>query len=387
MSTPTMRFHRACTSGQSKDLQRSVTDRPQRVLIVRPSALGDVSRTVPVLVTLRRSMPHAHIDWLVHEAFADTVRYHPDLDGVVAFPRKRFSTAWCRPQIAAEAMAWCTNNLRAARYDLAFDFQGLFRSGFFTWLTSAPRRVGFANAREMAWLGYSRRHRIDPRGHTVDRMLALAEAEGFESLPDMRLYLGADDRRWLDAWLLEHGGSGPYACIAPTARWRCKCWPIEKYAQIARRLLDTGLAGHRLIILAAPGERQQARSLLDALGNNPHVLAPQTTVGQMMAVLSRTRVLIANDSAPLHVAVGFDRPVVAIFGPTDPALVGPYRRSESVVRPKGVSGGDVHYRRYRDDQSLIAQVTVEAVWEKIVHQIGESDPSASRDPSSADLEP
>ena len=164
-----------------------------RVLIIRPTALGDVVRTVPALVSLRAAMPQARIDWLVHDAYADAIRHHPALDGVIEFPRRRFGRAWTSPAIARELWRW-TASLRRARYDLVFDLQGLARSGWFTFVTGAARRVGFANAREGAWLGYNRRHRVDAEVHAVDRMLALLEAEGVPVQRDMRLYLGDADR-------------------------------------------------------------------------------------------------------------------------------------------------------------------------------------------------
>ncbi len=340
-----------------------------RVLIIRPSALGDVSRTVPALVTLRHAMPDAQIDWLVSEAFAPVIRHHPALDHVVSFPRRRFASIGYNPRVAAEALAWA-RSLRARRYDLVFDLQGLLRSGLFAKLTGATQRVGFANARELAWLGYNRRHHVNTCTHTVDRMLALLQAEGHTPSHDTRLYLADDDKSWLDRWLQDHNGDGLYTCIAPIARWRCKCWPIENYLQIARRLLDTGKVGSHIVIITAPQERPHAQLMIDAFADNPNVLFPQTTVGQMMALISHASLMVCNDSAPLHIAVGFDRPIAAIFGPTDPALVGPYRRDDTVVRPPAhAMPANLNYRKHRDDQTLIAKVAVDEVWDRVLSQI------------------
>ncbi len=343
-------------------------DKP-RVLIIRPSALGDVSRTVPALVTLRHAMPDAQIDWLVSETFAPVIRPHPALNNVVTFPRRRFASIGYNPRVATEALAWA-RSLRARRYDLVFDLQGLLRSGIFAKLTGAVQRVGFANAREFAWLGYNRRHHVDADTHTVDRMLALLQAAGYTPSHDTRLYLADDDQQWLDSWLKDHLDDEPYTCIAPIARWRCKCWPIENYTQIARKLLDTGKAGSHIVVVTAPDERPHAQPLIDAFAGNPNVLFPQTTIGQMMALISRTALMVCNDSAPLHIAVGFDRPIAAIFGPTDPAQVGPYRRDDTVVRPPAHAiPANLNYRKHRDDQTLIAQVTVDEVWGKVLEQI------------------
>lgn len=344
-------------------------DPPQRVLIVKPSALGDVCRTAPALATLSRALPHARIDWMVRELFADVVRYHPALSAVVDFPRKRFANAWRSPAVLAEAVAWA-GQLRRRQYDLVVDLQGLFRTGLFTRLTCSPQRVGFANAREGAWLGYNQRHWIDPKMHAVDRMLGLLEAAGYPGERDMRLYVGEQDQHWLDGYLDEHGGRGaPYACLAPTARWLCKCWPIEHHIDIGRRLLDSGIAGNRLIVIAAPDERARVQPLLDAFRGDRRVSLPTTSVGQMMAIVAGAALIVCNDSAPLHMAVGFDCPLVAVFGPTNPALAGPYRRDDCVVQPEGIRPPDMTRYRHRNDQRLIAQVTVDAVWRKVVEQL------------------
>lgn len=347
---------------------------PGRVLIVRPTALGDVARTVPVLVTLRRAYPEAHIDWLVAKVFAPAVRDHPMLDGVVEFDRKALAKFGFSP--GATGAGWrFVQLLREKNYDAVYDLQGLFRSGLFTRLTSARRRVGFANAREAGWLGYNVRHRVDAKRHTVDRMLGLLEADGLEPVHDMRLYLAERDKAWLDTFKHEHGiGEAGYACIAPTARWGCKCWPIERYGEVARRMIEQGVAGDKLVIIASPDEREKVLPIFEVLMGNGaaggdlrgRVVFPVTQVGQMMALLSAARVLVCNDSAPLHVAVGFDRPVVALFGPTDPALVGPYRKESSVLRPPDAEQFKSNYRRHVDDPTLIARITVDEVWAKLV---------------------
>ncbi len=364
-------------------------DAPRRVLIVRPTALGDVARTVPVLATLRKAYPHAHIDWLVARAFAPAVRNHPMLNGVVEFDRKQLAHFGLSP--AATKAGWRFGKLlKEKNYDTVYDLQGLFRSGLFTRLTRARRRVGFANARELGWLGYNIRHHVDASLHTVDRMLGLLQADGLEPVHDMQLYLAEQDKTWLETFKREHGiGDAGYACIAPTARWGCKCWPIERYGEIARRMIEQSVAGDKLVIIASPDEREKVLPIYEVLMGNgaggglsgtagtsgaggtsggdlrERVVFPVTRVGQMMALLSEPRVLVCNDSAPLHVAVGFNRPVVALFGPTNPARVGPYRKASSVLRPPDADKFKSNYRRHMDDPTLIAKISVEEVWGKV----------------------
>ncbi len=343
-----------------------VTRSIRKLLIVRPSALGDVARTVPAAASLRRLLPQARIDWLVQDTYADAVAHHPGVDHVVAFPRQRFGRIWRSGREVRHAWQWA-GQLKRAGYDAVVDLQGLFRSGLFTWLTRSPLRIGFRNTREMAHCAYNRAHVVDAKLHTVDRMLALLEAEGCPPVHDMQLYVPPDDAQWADRYLHENSlADRPFVALAPTAQWRCKCWPLDRFTEVARRLLQHNLVD-RVVVLAAPRERAYVQPMLDALGEQ--ALLPSTSFGQVMAIILRCRGLIANDSAPLHIAVGFAKPLVAIFGPTDPALVGPYRRADTVVQPPDIAGRDLtNYRSRRDDQSIISKVTVQMVWEKLQQQ-------------------
>ena len=355
-----------------------MTASPRRVLIIRPSALGDVSRSVAALATLRRAWPRARIDWLVTDSCAAAIQHHPMLDQVVTFARDRlvrFGTGWS----ATREGLMLANHLRQQQYDIVYDLQGLLRSGLLTWLTRSPRRVGFADAREGAWLSYNVRIRTDSI-HTVDRMLGLLEADGHRPHHDLTLYLGNEERRWLEQFHAEHGTTtNQYICMAPTARWRSKMWPMDRFAEITRRLLNGAGCGRTwpIILLSAPSERHQIKPLIEQNLTNPipstgraaPLIAPNTNVGQMMALISQTRLLVSNDSAPLHIGVGFDRPVVAIFGPTDPARVGPYGRPDSVLQPTVLNQRPFKNIRRRRDPSLIAQVQTNAVWEKILKQL------------------
>lgn len=347
----------------------------ERILLIRPTALGDVARTVPALVSLRAAFPHARIDWLVHDAFVDVVKHHPALTSVIPFPRSRFGQAWRSASALGELRRWI-QQLRATRYTRVIDLQGLFRSGAITRLTGAPRRIGYANARELGWLGYNEKHNIDPALHAVDRMLALVAAHGVPISHDMTLYVGKDDQRWLEQLRAEHqitDTDGGFFVVAPTARWRCKCWPIDRYAALTGKILDSGRAGSKVVLLAAPNETAAVAPFVDALRGTGRVITPATSVGKMMAILRAARLVLCNDSAPLHIAVGFSRPIVTIFGPTDPALVGPYRRNETIVQPPDLTAmGPRAYRQANDDQTLISRVTIDAVWAKIESQLSPS---------------
>jgi ADP-heptose:LPS heptosyltransferase len=328
-----------------------------------------VARTVPALVTLKRAYPDAQIDWLVNDAFADVVAHHPDLSAVVPFPRKALAR---NPLKALSFM----RDLGRRRYDLTIDLQGLARSGWITLSTAAPLRLGPADARELAHLAYNHPVHIDPALlHTVDRMLAVVAGLGIPIVRDMQLHVSQADAAWARRRLDElHIGDQPLAVFAPTARWLSKRWPIERFIDIAHRLPSLGL--HHIAVVAAGSERDQTAPLLAAhthpAGPAIHDFVGSTTVGQLMALLSHASLVIANDSAALHIAVGLARRCVAIFGPTNPLTVGPYRYPLSIAAP--TSPPTAHYRDL-DDQRIISTVSLEQVWSTVEHVLAAPPPA------------
>ena len=331
---------------------------PQRVLIVRPSALGDVSRTVPCLVALRHALPKAQIDWLVNTAFADAVSAHPMLNDVIPFNRQN-----------PRSIPGLLRRLRAQRYDLVIDLQGLARSGLFTRATGAARRIGFANAREGAWLAYNEKHDQPRDLHTVDRMRGLLNAAGFPGPADLTLYVPAAAAR--DVAAATANWKGPYACLAPTARWGCKCWPVERFAAVGADALASGRV-QRLVVVASPQERRRVQAGFAAAlpaDLRDRVTYPDTHVSTLMAWIAGARALLGNDSAALHLAVGLNRPTVSLFGPTDPARVGPCRWTPThapaaehrVIRAPGTEGRTIKYRRHKDDDTLMRDIQIATV--------------------------
>lgn len=294
---------------------------PSKILLIRPSALGDVCRTVPVVAALRAKFPQARIEWMIQRGFEDAVRHHPAVDAIVPFPRKDLAKD-LRQRRTKSTRAFL-GGLREAGYDMVLDAQGLARSGLFMRTTRAPRRIGYKQAQEFAWLAANERVDAPRTLHTVDRMLGLAERAGADvSRPDMRLYADPDAVAQV---IIEHPER--FAVLAPTSRWASKRWPDERFAALARRLLDNRLV-ERVIVVGAPGERAQCPATLQLASEHPRITdrVGSTSVDGLMALISRSALVVANDSAALHMAVGFDRPTVALFGPTDASLVGPYRR-------------------------------------------------------------
>jgi lipopolysaccharide heptosyltransferase I len=303
-------------------------------------------------VSLKRAFPEATVDWMVQDSFAQAIEAHPDLGQVVPFPRKQLGR-FMRTGRIDRVLRWM-RSVRRNNYDLVVDAQGLLRSGLIARAAGARVRVGYANAQEGAGVLYNRRFHIDRDLHAVDRMLALIEAAGVEPIADMRLYSSASARTEAEALCPE-----PAVVIAPTSRWAAKRWPIDRFADLTARLLDTGPGP--IAIVGGPGEEDQCAPLIERFANDRRVLnlVGRTRIGVLMAVIERARVVVANDSAALHMAVGFGRPTVALFGPTEVARVGPYQRDTDVIQH--LQPGDTLDHKTAGNVRLMERIGVEEV--------------------------
>lgn len=305
---------------------------PRRILIVKPSSLGDVVHALPALAGLRRAYPQAHIAWLLSTSFAPLLDGHPLLNEVIRFDRRRYGRM-LRSLGALRDFWRFVRDLRRRHFDLVLDLQGLFRSGFLTWATGTANRVGFADARELGWLFYNRRV-VGPAGdaHAVEKNLCLARALGLPvDPPEFPLALNTTEhdatRRLLSELAdrpIEH-----FIALVVGARWDSKRWRAARLAALVNALAQEGLPP--VVLLGAPDDRAFADQI------TAHISVPvvdavgRTTLRQLCAALSLADLVICHDSGPMHVAAALSKPIVAIFGPTNPARTGPFCNTARVV--------------------------------------------------------
>ncbi|MHC4680862.1 MAG: glycosyltransferase family 9 protein [Planctomycetota bacterium] len=209
----------------------------KNILIAKPSALGDIVLALPALTALHKSFPDARISWLVRPEFAPILENHPHLAEVIAFDRKLLGKAWFHPR-AFGALVSLVKRLGRGRFDVVFDFQGLFRTASLTWLSGCKRRIGMANAREFATLFYTDRVPSDPDNqHLVDYYIRMIRAVG-ASEPSVEFVFppdaGAADS--VAKLLANHEiEGGKYAVLVPGSAQPDKCWPVERFAILAEK--------------------------------------------------------------------------------------------------------------------------------------------------------
>ncbi|MBX9791294.1 MAG: lipopolysaccharide heptosyltransferase II [Pirellulales bacterium] len=301
-----------------------------RILIIKPSAVGDVVHTLPLLVKLRRRYPAAQIDWFITPENAELVRAHPALSNIVLFPRRQYARFGTSPT-ATLGVVRLLAELRRAHYDLVVDVHGQARSAVFALATGAKCRVGYERAREWAWLAYSHRVPVPTMDcHAVDRYLGLSDVLNLDrDPPDFTICLppAVDERA--NELLAGEGLIGQrYSVISPSTTWETKFWSPEHFGEVARHLSARGL---RVLVVGAPSERERCRMVAEQCPGAID-LAGRTSLGVLAAVMRQAAICVTNDSGTMHLAAALGRPFVSVFGPTNPVRTGPYQRPDAVVR-------------------------------------------------------
>ncbi len=408
-----------------------------RLLIVRLGSMGDIIHTLPAVATLRRAFPGATIGWAVERRWAALLSSGAALAGPRS-PEKPLvdivhivdTLAWRSALFSGKT--WrefrdALGQLREARYDIAIDFQGAWKSAILARLSRVPRRVGFMQPREKpATLFYTQQ--VAARGrHIVEQNISLAEelcGPDFESLvapplsrpeePAPKRNDGARQgggvpqplyatptqhdevsfplprdpaaERAIEQQLHAHGLHS-FALVNPGAGWGAKCWPAERYAEVVRALAVHGL---RAIVNFGPGEEQLARDVERAAnsvsnpvapplsrpgepavapplsravfagqgGDVPLAIALETTVAELIALCRCARLCVGGDTGPLHLAAAVGVPVVALFGPTDPARNRPYSARAIVLRSEVSRTTTSHLK---DPEAGLLQITAAEV--------------------------
>jgi len=284
----------------------------------RLRAIGDVLLSSAVLPGLRRAHPGATVDFLTEKFCAGVVEGNPHVSQVLTFDSR------------TESGASLIRRVRAGKYDLVLDLFGNPRSALLTLLSGASLRVGY----RFNWRALCYNVVVEPRGGTVHNVefnldaLARLGIDGKEGKP----FFPVDSRAeaFADGFFRD-SGLDPARTVALNAGggWISKKWRPEEFASLGRRIVEGGTS--RILVIWGPGEEQDARRISGAIGEGA-LPAPPTSLGQLGSLLKRCSMLVTNDSGPMHIAAALGVPVLAIFGPTLPALQGPVFTEAVVVR-------------------------------------------------------
>jgi lipopolysaccharide heptosyltransferase I len=289
----------------------------RRFLIVRLGSLGDIVHTFPAVAALRESFPAAEIIWLTHPRYQLLVQ----TSGLA-------SKIWPTQTRAISSLMKTIREIRAASFDTAIDYQGLWKSASLPFLAGVKRRIGFSSesVREFGVpLLYTDRvpatsvHVADQNGELSKHAGAQNAVANFQlnpppsQLSEFLNFLRNDDMK-------------PYVVLSPGGGWRSKCWPPERFGALCQKIFQS--LSLRCLINYGPGEEDLASKVRATSGDVDPVLF-NGELGPLMSFLRDAVCVVGGDTGPLHLAVALGTPVVALFGPTDPARNGPYRTTHS----------------------------------------------------------
>jgi heptosyltransferase-1 len=374
------------------------------ILIVKLSAVGDVIHTLPSLAALRRCYPNADITWVVEEAAADLLAGHPDLNRVIVSGRKRWINELRRGRIIAplREIILFIRDLRRRRYDLVIDFHGLLKSAVIVIFSGGKRKLGYDSLQELSGLFYNEKIPEEMGKHAVDRYLDFVRhvagqsgAACLAATPEFRIAVGKKEKRRVAELFNEHAASLPsggerhspltpashafpaedrpgsettavgegvyedvprFVAVNPVAFWETKLWEEKKFAVLADRLREELGIG----IVLTGGESAPLERICRMMRTKAVNLGGRTTLRELACIYREADLLVTTDSGPMHLAAAVGTPVVALFGPTDPARTGPYGSGNRIVR-KGLCCSPC-FRKRCETPRCMTDISVEEVF-------------------------
>jgi len=336
---------------------------PKSLCIFRLSAIGDVTHILPIIHTLKKVWPNTRITWVIGKLEYQLVKSLPDVEFILFDKSKGWG-----------AFGDLRQQLKGRRFDLLLMMQAALRASFASLLISATYKLGFDRQRaiDYQWLFSNQKINGNNRVHVLDSFFQFLEAIGIEEKNYIwDLPLDAEERQYADAKI----GKIPSVLINPCSsarrnNWRN--WSIGGYADIADYLHSLGL---QVLLTGGPSstEKEFCQSIADESRSSPQNLAGQTTLGQLLALISRSKFVIAPDTGPAHMATIVDTPVIGLYASSNPERTGPYKSqnllinqySEALQKFSGKSVAQARWGERVRDPEVMNLISVAMVKQRI----------------------
>ena len=326
----------------------------RKILIVKPSSLGDVVHSLPFLNAMKTCFPKAQIHWVIAKGLEGLLEGHPMIDELIIIKKDLWKNI-SRTGRTLKEIRDLFRQLRHEKYDIVVDLQGLLRSGLITLATHAPLRIGFSEAREGSRFFYTKKVKAGRDIHAVDRYMKVSEELGCDVCDRVFPFpfsssAGSETRTLV--------GPDPYAVLVPGARWKTKIWPAESFGKVASML------PLKSVVIGATSDKAIADSVVLHSGEKARSLAGQTSLRQLIEIMRTAEVVITNDSGPMHIAVALNIPVIAIFGPTSPVRTGPFGKGHVILQSQ--TECVPCFKRSCREIRCMNEITPEAVYQAVL---------------------
>ncbi|MDI6784997.1 MAG: lipopolysaccharide heptosyltransferase II, partial [bacterium] len=309
-----------------------------RILIIQPSRLGDCVFCLPTVSALRKRFPNAYIAWIVDDRCQDIVTGNPDLNEVIILDRDRLQSRNLRESL--RYIQELKQTLRNKQFDLTIDLNGLFKSGFLAYLTGAKYRIGSYNTvgmRELSYLFSKEIPVTENEPHVISRHLATVRyLGGMTNGTPFPIFVSEKDTQLVHDLLVANNISetDTRVVIHPGAGWLTRRWFKDRFAQVADELIKNHPV--KIVLVGGRVGGKEENGLVDeiiTMMQYPALnLANKITVKQLVGLLRRANLFIGNIAGPMHIAAAVSIPIIALVGPTNPAVDGPYGNNAIVIR-------------------------------------------------------
>lgn len=332
------------------------------ILIVKLSAIGDVIHTLPSLAVLRKAYPDANITWVVEEASADIVIGHPNLNKVIVSRRKQWIDDLKHFLIGKplHEIKLFINDLKAQPYDLVIDFHGLFKSAVIVLLSAGKRKLGYDSMQEFSGLFLTEKIPEDMKKHAIDRYLDFLRYLGADvGEPEFLIPIQDENRKKVDGLLQINNidKNSRFVAVSPVALWETKLWEDEKFACLCDRITEE----LKVRVILTGKDRVKLTNIQLRMRSPSINMGGITTLKDLAYLYQLASFVITTDSGPMHIAAAVGTPVIALFGPTDPARTGPYGSGHTVIR-KELSCSPCFLKKC-DSKICMRDITVEEVFQ------------------------
>ncbi len=294
----------------------------KKILIVKPSALGDIVHSLPFLAAVKKKFPHAEIDWVVAHGLHKFLEGHPMIDRLWVIKKDQ----WKKPGHLKDTFKEINDlrmGLKTSRYDVAIDLSGLLRSGMITWFSKAKIKLGFKESDEGSPFFYTHKIHGSMNIHAIDRYLEIARFMG--CVVDKIEYPFAP-----------YDPSPPilnklppqYVVMTPSAGKPANRWPAEKFGRLCAKLELP------VVVIASATEADIAAEVVAHANGKAISLAGRTGLKDLIALIAKASYFVCNDTGPMHIAAALNIPVFAVFGPANPVRTGPYGTIHTIIQKK-----------------------------------------------------
>ena len=329
----------------------------KNILIVKPSALGDIVHTLPFLAVVKAQFPEARIDWVVGHGLHLFLQDHPMIDTLWVIKKDQWKKLG-RLSTTLKEINQLQRNLKARKYDVCIDLSGLLRSGLISWASRAKIKLGFKESDEGSPFFYTHKIHGSMNIHAIDRYLEIAKFMGCSVNKIQYPFAPYDPHPLILKDLPDE-----YCVMSPSAGKPANRWQAEKFGQLSSKLdLPT-------IVVASAAEADIAQKMVDHSNGKAISMAGKTSLKELVALIAGASFFVCNDTGPMHIAAALNIPVFAIFGPANPIRTGPYGDIHTMIR-KDLDCSPCYRQKPCSNFRCMDEISADMVFDQIQKKTG-----------------